>query len=67
MEFGHTFVIVKNFQVIGFNERVWIFINSMENVKNIEFSVVFLFEIQIKLQKNGFGRKKWVTNSHLGQ
>ncbi len=58
--------MLENFQFIGFNEGDWICKNSMAFVKKIEFWVFFAGN-SIQLQKNGFGKKKWVTNSHLGQ
>jgi hypothetical protein len=59
--------LLENFQFIGFNEGVWICKNSMAFEKNIAFWVGFFVGNSIKLQKNGFGKKKWVTNSHSGQ
>jgi hypothetical protein len=35
--------------------------------ENIEFGIVFSIQNSITLPKNGFGRKKWEINSHLGQ
>jgi hypothetical protein len=48
---GTLLLLLENFQFIGFNEGVWICINSMAFVKNIEFWVVFLFEIQLNYKK----------------
>ncbi len=38
----------------------------MAFAKKLNFEYFFVGN-SIKLQKNGFGKKKWVTNSHSGQ
>jgi hypothetical protein len=48
---GTLLLLLENFQFIGFNEGVWICINSMAFGENIEFWVVFLFEIQLNCIK----------------
>jgi hypothetical protein len=64
---GTLLVLLENFQCIGFNEGVWICRNPIAFPKTIEFWIIFLVYIQINYQKDGFGRKKWITNSHSGQ
>ncbi len=48
---GTLLVLLENFQFIGFNDGVCICINSMAFVKNIEFWIVFVFEIQLNYKK----------------
>jgi hypothetical protein len=48
---GTLFVLLKNFQCIGFNESVWICINPIAFPKNIEFSIVFLVQNSSELPK----------------
>jgi hypothetical protein len=48
-------------KVFGFAKLQW----HLPQILNFEF--FFLLEIQLNYQKNGFGKKKWITNSHSGQ